>query len=120
MILPFFFPLRGFCDSRVRKGEQPSGECPPPDSDPFNGDESGKISLGCQAAKAATANRRFKFHKMQSAFHRHGQRSVSRHRDVRPIQIVRPSESTAETQPKLQPASWRLSALVSQYFTAVA
>jgi len=27
-----------------------------------------------------------------------------------------PGESTAETQPKLQPASWRLSAMISQYF----
>ena len=33
------------------------------------------------------------------------------------IQIVRHSESMAETQPKLQPASWRLSAMISQYFT---
>ena len=32
------------------------------------------------------------------------------------IQTVRPSESTAETQPKLQPALWRLSAMISQDF----
>jgi hypothetical protein len=25
-MVPFFFPLRGFCDSRVRKGEEPSGD----------------------------------------------------------------------------------------------
>src|SRR6266566_4441231 len=31
--------------------------------------------------------------------------------------IVRPLESTPETQPQLQPASLRLSAMVSQYFT---
>src|SRR5205807_1077244 len=33
------------------------------------------------------------------------------------IQIVRPLESIAETQPQLQPASLRLSAMISQYFT---
>jgi hypothetical protein len=32
------------------------------------------------------------------------------------IQIVRPRESTAETQPKLQPRFLRLSAMISQYF----
>src|SRR5262249_29795383 len=31
--------------------------------------------------------------------------------------MVRPSESTVETQPKLQPAFLRLSAMISQYFT---
>jgi len=31
--------------------------------------------------------------------------------------LVRPQESMAETQPKLQPASLRLSAMISQYFT---
>src|SRR6266480_6524412 len=33
------------------------------------------------------------------------------------IQIVRPSRSTAETQPKLHPALLRLSAMISQHFT---
>src|SRR5262245_9938547 len=33
------------------------------------------------------------------------------------IQIIRPSESMAEAQPKLHPALWRLSAMISQYFT---
>jgi len=33
------------------------------------------------------------------------------------IQIVRPSRSRAETQPQLQPALLKLSAIVSQYFT---
>ena len=32
------------------------------------------------------------------------------------IQIVRPSRSRAETQPQLQPALLRLSAMISQYF----
>src|SRR6266487_9720 len=34
-----------------------------------------------------------------------------------PTKIVRPRESTAETQPQLQPALLRLSAIISQYFT---
>ena len=34
------------------------------------------------------------------------------------IQIVLPLESIAETQPQLQPALLRLSAMISQYFTA--
>jgi len=34
------------------------------------------------------------------------------------IQIVRPLESTAETQPQLKPALLRLSAIISQYFMA--
>src|SRR5262249_56942143 len=33
------------------------------------------------------------------------------------IQIVRPSTSTAETHPKLQPALLRLSAMISKLFT---
>ena len=33
------------------------------------------------------------------------------------IQIVRPLESIAETQPQLNPALLRLSAMISQYFT---
>ncbi len=32
-------------------------------------------------------------------------------------EIVRPRESTIETQPQLQPALLRLSAIISQYFT---
>jgi hypothetical protein len=31
-------------------------------------------------------------------------------------QVVRPFESVADTHPKLQPASLRLSAMISQYF----
>jgi hypothetical protein len=32
------------------------------------------------------------------------------------IQMVRPQESMADTQPQLQPALMRLSAMISQYF----
>jgi hypothetical protein len=35
------------------------------------------------------------------------------------IQLVRPLQSTPETQPQLQPALLRLSAMISQYFTAM-
>jgi hypothetical protein len=33
--------------------------------------------------------------------------------------MIRPSRSTAETQPQLQPALLRLSAIISQYFTGI-
>jgi hypothetical protein len=36
---------------------------------------------------------------------------------VSAIQIVRPLESIADTQPQLQPALLRLSAIISHYFT---
>ena len=36
------------------------------------------------------------------------------------VQTVRPLESIAETQPQLHPALLRLSAMISQYFTATA
>jgi hypothetical protein len=36
------------------------------------------------------------------------------------IQIIRPLESIAETQPQLQPALLRLPAMISQYFTRTA
>ena len=54
----------------------------------------------------------------QSAFHPPAQRNVFGSRRRAPaIQIVTPSESTAETQPKLQPAFFRLSAIISQYIS---
>src|SRR5690349_12618150 len=36
------------------------------------------------------------------------------------IQIVRPSETMADTRPQLQPGFLRLSAMISQYFTDTA
>jgi len=39
--------------------------------------ESGKISLGCQAAKAATANRRFQFYKRRQLFIRSHNETLS-------------------------------------------
>jgi hypothetical protein len=39
-------------------GEEPSGESPPPDSDPFSDAEFAKVLLGCQEKFAATADRR--------------------------------------------------------------
>ena len=43
-------------------------------------------------------------------------RTTKRFRCGSAIQIVRPSPSTGETQPRLQPALLRLSAIISQYF----
>jgi hypothetical protein len=37
--------------------------------------------------------------------------------DFRLARIVRPAESRVDTQPQLQPALLRLSAMISQYFT---
>ena len=54
---------------------------------------------------------------LEIAFRRRAQRKDFRHhRCASAIQIVRPSESKAETQPQLHPALLRLSAIVSQYF----
>jgi hypothetical protein len=48
------------------------------------------------------ASRLFQFQKKPSAFHPRAQRTALR-RLASAIQIVGPSESTAETQPKFQP-----------------
>jgi len=69
MVLPFFFPatlILRFAGSEGAKNL--AGQMPPPDSNPFSDAESGKISLGCQAAKTATPNRRFQFHKRSQDF----------------------------------------------------
>jgi hypothetical protein len=56
--------------------------------------------------------------KTQSIFHPLAQRKrFPSPRCASTIQIVRPRESMAEIQPKLQPALLRLSAIISQYFT---
>src|SRR6266571_2511722 len=77
---------------------------PPPDSDPFNEVEFGKLSLACQANSRqlrVAASSSIKAVSFSSA---------------RTTKIVRPLESTAETQPQLQPALLRLSAMISQHF----
>ena len=61
------------------------------------------------------ACRRFRLHKLKLFVAAHDQPlSVA---CASPIQIVCPSTSRAETQRKLKPAFFRLSAMVSQYFT---
>jgi hypothetical protein len=45
------------------EAKNPAGECPPPDSDPFNDAEFGKISPARQEKIAVVANRRFKVQK---------------------------------------------------------
>jgi hypothetical protein len=63
-------------------------------------------------------NRRFEFHKSRQLFIRAHNETLSSTRCASTIQIVRPLESIAATQPQLQPALLRLSAMISQYFTA--
>src|SRR5436309_314173 len=58
---------------------------------------------------SAGADRRFQFDKR-------GQLFIRTHR-ASTIQIVRPSESMAKTQPQLQPDLLSVSAMISQYFT---
>jgi hypothetical protein len=56
--------------------------------------------------------------KTRSTFHRHVQLSGDRRRDVRQEpRLFAPLESTIATQPQLQPALLRLSAMISQYRT---
>jgi hypothetical protein len=54
---------------------------------------------------SATANRRIPILEAPSAFHPHAQGNAFRRGERSTIQIVRPSESTAETQPQLHPPS---------------
>jgi hypothetical protein len=63
----------------------------------------------------AVANHRFQFHKPGQLFIRTTKRFPSP-QCASAIQIVHPLESIAETQPQLQPALLRLSAIISQYF----
>src|SRR5262249_34953474 len=56
----------------------------------------------------------------RSTFHRHAQRNAFHHHDVRQqSRLFSPSESIADTQPQLQPALLRLSAIVSQLLQSV-
>ena len=59
----------------------------------------------------------FPVQQTQSAFRPHALRNVFPSWCALAIQIVRPSQSTAETQPKLKPYLLRLSAMISQRFT---
>jgi hypothetical protein len=63
------------------------------------------------------ANRRFEFRKSHQLFIRTHDETVAVGACASATKIVRPPESTVETQPQLQPALLRLSAMISQYFT---
>jgi hypothetical protein len=66
---------------------------------------------------AASADRQFEFQKRRQLFIRsHNETLPIAARCASAIQIVRPLESIADTQPQLQPALLRLSAMISQYF----
>jgi len=60
------------------------------------------------------SNRRFEFHKRSQLFIRTHNKTLPL-RCASTIQIVRPLESMAETQPQLQPALLRLSAVIRVY-----
>ena len=60
--------------------------------------------------------RPLQFHKRSQLFIRTHNETLSVARCASAIQIVRPLESIAETQPQLQPALLRLSAIISQFF----
>src|SRR5262245_53108620 len=66
--------------------------------------------------RAAGHMRPLPFQQTQSVSHPHAQTNrFPSSRCASAIQIVRPSESRADTQPQLQPALLRLSAMISQY-----
>src|SRR5439155_21231144 len=70
MVLPLFFPaalILRFAGSEGAKNL--AGKCPPPDSNPFSDTESGKISLGCQAAKSRNPESPIPVPETRSAFH---------------------------------------------------
>ena len=105
MVLPFFFPATLILRFAGPEGAKNlAGKCPPPDSNPFSDAESGKISPACQAnspqARIAASSSR-------NAVSFSSARTTKRFPSSRcasAIQIVRPLESIAETQPQLQPA----------------
>src|SRR5262249_50425282 len=101
MILPFFFPSPLSLGLRVRKRRRTSGEVsPPPDSDSFSDPEFERISLSSQAnlPQARIAHSSSKNAVTFSS-------ACTTKRFPSPcastIQIVRPSRSRAETQPKI-------------------
>jgi len=76
-----------------------AGECPPPDSDPFSDAQFAK-SLACLSRQfAASADRRFEFKKRSQLFIRSRNEPLSVVAMRGSIQIVRPLEPIAETQP---------------------
>src|SRR6266480_7365593 len=70
MVLPFSSPFQliSVCCGSGR-AKNLAGKCPPPDSNPFSDAESGKISLGCQAAKSRNPESPIPVPETRSAFH---------------------------------------------------
>src|SRR5215472_4072822 len=114
MVLPFFPPLRLFWNRGSGRDEEPSGENPPPDSDPFSDAEFEKILSGCQNNSRPAGNHRIQFDKRSQLFIRSHNEPLS----VAAMRVSNPDcwslASTVGTQPKLQPRLLRLSAIISQ------
>jgi hypothetical protein len=118
MVLPFFSPAGCFGGCGSGRGEEPSGgnvlrliqirlttsslEKIPPASQANSPQAriADSNSINAVSLSSACTTNRFPSSRCASA-----------------IQIVRPLESIAETQPQLQPALLRLSAMISQDFT---
>src|ERR1700720_2561345 len=71
-------------------------------------------SRNCNSPENTTALPRFEFQKRSQRFIRTHNETLSI--VAMRVQIVGPQESIAETQPQLQPALLRLSAMSSRYF----
>src|ERR1700730_3031546 len=115
MVLPFFFPAGLTLCFWSGRGEEPErGKSPSPDSDPLAPPSFEKISSDCQANSAQA---RIADSSSRNAVNFSSARTTKRFPSspcASAIQIVRPLESIAETQPQLQPALLRLSAIISQ------
>src|SRR5260370_6554817 len=99
------------------RAKNPAGKTPPPVSDPFSDAEFEKISPARQANSpqaevADSSSTNAASFSSACTMKRFPSRCAST------IQIVRPQEFTAETQPQLHPALLRFSAMISQYFTS--
>src|SRR6266566_4180120 len=91
------FPAELILTMRLGRGEEHSrGKCPPPDSDPFNAVEYGRIYANLSRNLSAEADCGFKFQKRGQLFIRSHNGNAFRRRAVcinNPI--VRPSSPTA-------------------------
>jgi hypothetical protein len=115
----FLFPRWLFRWLRVRKRRRTErgGGSPPPDSDPFSDAEFAKIYASLSRQICRKPDTPLRAPETPSAFHRRVRRNAFL-RDARQRpRLLAPSESTAESQPKLHPAFLTLSAMISQFFT---
>src|SRR6266516_5688104 len=78
------FPAELILTMRLGRGEEHSrGKCPPPDSDPFNAVEYGRIYANLSRNLSAEADCGFKFQKRGQLFIRSHNGNAFRRRDVR-------------------------------------